>query len=119
MIYLNVACKVNVQKIQESPPSTRSRVMVFSPRMADITYNGDVPISPNTIPIVTRSVAAVISLGIVFIRLVDHELRRLNAQRCSGRIFVQVIMGFHFTNIYTADHPGGSFGEESVHGKIK
>ena len=61
--------------MQDKPPSTKSLVIVLSPRIAEITYKGEVPISPKTIPIVTSSVAAVTLDGIVFIRKVVSSLR--------------------------------------------
>ena len=37
MIYLNVVCKVSVQKIQDKPPSTSCSVIVLLPIIAFIT----------------------------------------------------------------------------------
>jgi hypothetical protein len=45
-----VVCKVRVQKTAEIPPKTTSALITLSPRMAFITYKGDVPISPYIIP---------------------------------------------------------------------
>jgi hypothetical protein len=59
MIYLKVARMVMVQNIQDNPPNTSSGVMGFLPNIAAITYKGDVPISPNTMPSVIRRAAPV------------------------------------------------------------
>src|SRR5690606_27185634 len=48
--YLIVVCKVNIQKIQERPPSIKSEEIILSPTMALNTYSGEVPISPKMIP---------------------------------------------------------------------
>ena len=50
---------VMVQNIQDNPPNTSSGVMGFLHPIAAITYKGEVPISPNTIPRVIRSAAPV------------------------------------------------------------
>jgi hypothetical protein len=52
--YFTVVCKVSVQIIQEIAPRIKSVVIVpcEPARIAFITYNGDVPISPKTIPMV-------------------------------------------------------------------
>ena len=55
--YFKVVCKVSVQKIQEIPPKTISDVIAYCPKIAFITYNGEVPISPKIIPNVTNKPA--------------------------------------------------------------
>ena len=54
--YLMVVCRVSVQMMQDNAPSMVLSLMV-SPvwRMAFITYRGDVPMSPNTMPKVTSN----------------------------------------------------------------
>ena len=53
--YLRVVWIVSVQITQESTPRIKSVSMGKSSRtMAFITYNGDVPMSPNTMPNVTN-----------------------------------------------------------------
>ena len=44
--YLTVVMSVSVQNTQETPPNTRSSVMMLSPTMALNTYSGEVPMSP-------------------------------------------------------------------------
>src|SRR4051812_6140857 len=44
--YFIVVCRVNVQKIHETPPKTNDSLMAVPPTMALKTYNGEVPISP-------------------------------------------------------------------------
>lgn len=54
--YLMVVCRVSVQMMQDNAPSMVLSSMA-SPvcRMAFITYRGDVPMSPNTMPKVTSN----------------------------------------------------------------
>ena len=57
--YLMVVCSVSVQIIQESAPSMYSSEIILASfpdlMMALITYNGEVPISPKTIPNETKT----------------------------------------------------------------
>ncbi|MNR14792.1 hypothetical protein D3C85_1312860 [compost metagenome] len=65
--YFTVVCRVSVQMIQDNTPSTLvglisclpPRIMV---KIAFKVYNGDVPISPNTIPKLIRTPPAVNAL---------------------------------------------------------
>jgi len=56
--YLKVVYKVSVQKIPERPPKIRASVRGRSPPMAYNPYSGDIPISPNIMPRVTKTPAA-------------------------------------------------------------
>ena len=56
--YFMVVCSVSVQIMQESEPIiSNSSIVELAPNIAFITYNGDVPMSPNTIPSDTISPA--------------------------------------------------------------
>jgi hypothetical protein len=57
-MYFSVVWLVSVQKTHESAPYIKSSVIGLSPMIALITYNGEVPISPYTIPRVTSKPAA-------------------------------------------------------------
>jgi hypothetical protein len=60
MIYLIVVWSVSVQKMQDSPPRIKFALIESAPAtMAFITYKGEVPISPYTIPNVISNPAAV------------------------------------------------------------
>jgi hypothetical protein len=56
--YLTVVCRVRVQMMQDNTPKMKfSSMGKPSLVMAFITYNGEVPISPNTMPRVTSKPA--------------------------------------------------------------
>ena len=65
--YFIVVCSVKVQIIQESAPKTRSGLITCPLSTTDLkiafsVYNGEVPISPKTIPKLTRTPPAVRAL---------------------------------------------------------
>ena len=44
--YFSVVCRVSVQNIHDTPPSTNNSEIFCEPTIALNTYNGEVPISP-------------------------------------------------------------------------
>ena len=65
-MYLNVAMSNKVQITQDKPPRIKASFIFFPPPvMAWNTYNGEVPISPKTIPVLIKIPAKVILLTIV------------------------------------------------------
>jgi len=59
MMYFSVVCRVSFYKMQERPPRMNFSVMLSAPAaMAFMTYRGEVPISPYTIPNVISKPAA-------------------------------------------------------------